>query len=70
MCQINWGTIPGTPTESAGQVMESATRTVLRNSIKMVAFFTPEGKLSLTPQERAEQLAEKLRAVGIDPDSV
>ncbi|MDI1431882.1 Uma2 family endonuclease [Polyangium sorediatum] len=33
-------------------------------------FFTKEGTLVPTGRERAERLAEKLRALGVDPDSV
>ncbi len=33
-------------------------------------FFTPQGKLVLTPEETAERLAQKLQEIGIDPDDV
>ncbi len=33
-------------------------------------FFTPEGKLVLTPEETAERLAEKLLELGINPDEI
>ena len=33
-------------------------------------FFTPEGQLVPTPEERNQQLAAKLRELGIDPDTV
>lgn len=33
-------------------------------------FFTPEGKLVNTPEERAEKLAAKLRELNIDPDTI
>ena len=33
-------------------------------------FFTPEGKLVLTPEETAERLAEKLQELGINPDEI
>ncbi|MGB7444545.1 MAG: Uma2 family endonuclease, partial [Coleofasciculaceae cyanobacterium] len=35
-----------------------------------VRFFTPEGKLVSTPEERADKLAEKLRELNIDPDKL
>jgi Uma2 family endonuclease len=33
-------------------------------------FFTPEGRLVPTPEERSEKLAAKLRELGVDPDEV
>ncbi len=33
-------------------------------------FFTPEGKLVPTPEERNEKLAAKLRELGVDPDDI
>ncbi|MDJ0729778.1 MAG: Uma2 family endonuclease, partial [Crocosphaera sp.] len=33
-------------------------------------FFTPEGKLVLTPEETAERLAKKLQEMGINPDEI
>ncbi|NET55608.1 MAG: Uma2 family endonuclease [Symploca sp. SIO2E6] len=35
-----------------------------------VRFFTPEGKLVNSPEERAYKLAEKLRELNIDPDTI
>ncbi len=35
-----------------------------------VRFFTPEGKLVSTPEERADKLAAKLRELNIDPDMI
>lgn len=37
---------------------------------QQVRFFTPEGKLVATPEERAEKLAEKLRELNVDPDTI
>lgn len=37
---------------------------------QQIRFFTPEGKLVATPEERAEKLAEKLRELNIDPDTI
>ena len=36
----------------------------------VLRFFTPEGKLVPTPEERNEKLAAKLRELGVDPDAV
>jgi Uma2 family endonuclease len=33
-------------------------------------FFTPQGKLVLTPEETAQRLAEKLQELGINPDDI
>jgi len=35
-----------------------------------VRFFTPEGKLVISPEERADKLAAKLRELNIDPDTI
>ena len=37
---------------------------------RMLRFFTPEGQLVLTPEERNAKLAAKLRELGIDPDAI
>ncbi|MDK2413320.1 Uma2 family endonuclease, partial [Aphanizomenon sp. PH219] len=36
----------------------------------LLRYFTPEGKLVLTPEETAERLAAKLRELNIDPDTI
>ncbi|HEY9887077.1 MAG TPA: hypothetical protein V6D02_01675, partial [Candidatus Obscuribacterales bacterium] len=36
----------------------------------VLRFFTPEGKLVPTPEERNEKLAAKLRELGVDPETV
>ncbi|MBE9138014.1 Uma2 family endonuclease [Nodosilinea sp. LEGE 07088] len=36
----------------------------------VLRFFTPEGKLVPTPEERNEKLAAKLRELGVDPDAI
>ncbi len=37
---------------------------------KQLRYFTTDGRLVPTPQERAEQLAERLRSLGVDPDQI
>ncbi len=37
---------------------------------EQLRYFTADGRLVPTPQERAEQLAERLRSLGIDPNLV
>ncbi|MGV0026751.1 Uma2 family endonuclease [Phormidesmis priestleyi] len=37
---------------------------------KQLRYFTRDGNLVPTPEERAEQLAERLRSLGIDPNTI
>jgi len=37
---------------------------------KQLRYFTTDGRLVPTPQERAEQLAERLRSLDVDPDQI